>query len=519
MSDHGEDDLSVGSATSYTSGLRPEDVGWVKFGVDACRARHRLARYGDEWLACGCRVPCGRPGHKEAREQGNVVAPCIMKTVPGPKVSGLISTAHSEEDHERFVAESREGEAQALRVLAAQGRNVPTAGGVAPSPSNASAASGRRSVDSSTSQRSTRSSAGRTPRNEEVVVEDVPEDEEDADDEDDESEEEHEALAATPKATGRRGSSVQVEGRRNRAEGTLPSSTSLRGGGRRPSFGGNAQRVEEAVPKPAWQRAVEDLAQNNRREMNSVLDRINLVSTQQESVATALGRMQQTLTNMGRSSSSGSDRGPFYAVGRGREVGIYHTSEEAERQTTGFSGARMRRFDTREAAQAFINSVLNDPSYEDEGPGGRGGQDSSNPRNTQGTGNERDTGLGRGTRFPDSTDLDGSSTHRPGDGSRRATGGRKTLPPLVAYGLDTSEGKKVFGFDIEDATSLMDTFGPPGLSEDAANNIRNSMIDAVQLPGMSSTRSDDEQQMENVSAALTFLARSTATKEGAVQED
>lgn len=45
---------------------------------------------------------------------------------------------------------------------------------------------------------------------------------------------------------------------------------------------------------------------------------------------------------------------PFYAVARGRSVGIYNSWAECEAQVKGFSGARYKKFDSPQSAQDFI---------------------------------------------------------------------------------------------------------------------------------------------------------------------
>jgi ribonuclease HI len=54
----------------------------------------------------------------------------------------------------------------------------------------------------------------------------------------------------------------------------------------------------------------------------------------------------------------------FYAIARGRNPGIYTNWPEAQKQIKGFNGAKFRKFDTRQEAQAFIddNPVLKQSS-------------------------------------------------------------------------------------------------------------------------------------------------------------
>ncbi|XP_039448851.1 ribonuclease H1-like [Culex pipiens pallens] len=45
---------------------------------------------------------------------------------------------------------------------------------------------------------------------------------------------------------------------------------------------------------------------------------------------------------------------PFYAVARGRAAGVYLTWPECQRQVTGFTGAKFKKFPTRQQADAFV---------------------------------------------------------------------------------------------------------------------------------------------------------------------
>ncbi|CAD5217358.1 unnamed protein product [Bursaphelenchus xylophilus] len=46
---------------------------------------------------------------------------------------------------------------------------------------------------------------------------------------------------------------------------------------------------------------------------------------------------------------------PFYAVAKGRRVGIYETWKECKAQTDGFQGPRFKKFNTKAEAQSFID--------------------------------------------------------------------------------------------------------------------------------------------------------------------
>ena len=45
----------------------------------------------------------------------------------------------------------------------------------------------------------------------------------------------------------------------------------------------------------------------------------------------------------------------FYAVAKGRKIGIFNTWPECQAQITGFAGPKFKKFETRDEAQAFIS--------------------------------------------------------------------------------------------------------------------------------------------------------------------
>ena len=54
---------------------------------------------------------------------------------------------------------------------------------------------------------------------------------------------------------------------------------------------------------------------------------------------------------MGKRSAGGFG---FYAVARGRAPGVYRSWTECQAQVHGFAGARFKRFDSKESAEAFL---------------------------------------------------------------------------------------------------------------------------------------------------------------------
>lgn len=47
----------------------------------------------------------------------------------------------------------------------------------------------------------------------------------------------------------------------------------------------------------------------------------------------------------------------FYAVAKGRTPGVYNTWDQAKKQVDGFKYPKFRKFDSREEAEAFVNSA------------------------------------------------------------------------------------------------------------------------------------------------------------------
>lgn len=51
-----------------------------------------------------------------------------------------------------------------------------------------------------------------------------------------------------------------------------------------------------------------------------------------------------------------ASKGGYYAVQKGRKQGIYRTWAECEAATKGFAGAVFKKFDSQDAAQAFVQA-------------------------------------------------------------------------------------------------------------------------------------------------------------------
>jgi hypothetical protein len=68
--------------------------------------------------------------------------------------------------------------------------------------------------------------------------------------------------------------------------------------------------------------------------------------------STHIGAAQlRRAARMGKRSAGGTG---FYAVARGHAPGVYRSWDECKKQVHGFAGARFRRFDLKECAEAFL---------------------------------------------------------------------------------------------------------------------------------------------------------------------
>ncbi|XP_063968630.1 ribonuclease H1-like [Lytechinus pictus] len=75
----------------------------------------------------------------------------------------------------------------------------------------------------------------------------------------------------------------------------------------------------------------------------------------------------------------------FYAVGRGRQTGVFPTWDDCKLQVTGFSGARYKKFGTEEEAWNFVNatsSCSSEPKSKDYSQQGKHVSSSSVPSST-----------------------------------------------------------------------------------------------------------------------------------------
>jgi hypothetical protein len=173
-------------------------------------------------------------------------------------------------------------------------------------------------------------------------------------------------------------------------------------------------------------------------------------------------------------SSPNKDR-RYYAVARGRKPGVYTDWGQAERQVNGFSGALHKKFKTRVEAQRFVDK------YRTKG---------------------RDESEGESEGAPTESEDDASEEEKPkkrGEG-RRKTGERgrgdtdtKLFPPLEIAAPDPSTGnaKEFFRMTLAGEEQMAAKMSPPGLDRRTMQELANATLDAIQLPGTSTTEALD----------------------------
>ena len=165
----------------------------------------------------------------------------------------------------------------------------------------------------------------------------------------------------------------------------------------------------------------------------------------------------------------------YYAVARGRKPGVYTDWGQAERQVNGFSGALHKKFKTRVEAQRFVDKYRTPGRDESE-------EESEDP--------------------PTESDDDASEEEKPKkEGkARRKTGERgrsdtdaKLFPPLEIAAPDPSTGnaKEFFRMTIAGEEQMAAKMSPPGLDRRTMQELANAMLDAIQLPGTSTTEALD----------------------------
>jgi hypothetical protein len=89
---------------------------------------------------------------------------------------------------------------------------------------------------------------------------------------------------------------------------------------------------------------------------------------------------------------------------------------------------------------------------------------------------------------------------------------KPTRPPLILNGKDksTQDDEEIFGHSVDvDTKVLRQTFAPPGVSEQASQELAEGLVDAVSLPGKNHQSSEGDDTAANISASLAELTHIT----------
>ena len=169
----------------------------------------------------------------------------------------------------------------------------------------------------------------------------------------------------------------------------------------------------------------------------------------------------------------------YYAVARGRRPGVYPHWEDAERQVNGFSGALHKKFKTSKEAQRFVDWHRPKPmtgSEEDE-------EDDGHTSHTS-AGSDEDWG--------------GRPRYKAKERDRKLRGAVDTrantsFPPLSIAAPDPSIGnsKELFKMSLGSEEEMAEKLSPPGLDRRTMQELANATLDAIQLPGTSTTETLD----------------------------
>jgi hypothetical protein len=163
----------------------------------------------------------------------------------------------------------------------------------------------------------------------------------------------------------------------------------------------------------------------------------------------------------------------YYAVARGRVPGVYTDWGLAGRQVNGFSGALHKKFSTRNEAQHFV--------------------DKYKAKNTQGTSDEEES---EGSPMDSEDEPSEEELPQKRTEHRRRTKGRsndtreaKQFPPLEVAAPDPSAGnaKELFRMALAGEEQMAEKLSPPGLDRRTMQELANATLDAIQLPGTSTT--------------------------------
>jgi len=175
-----------------------------------------------------------------------------------------------------------------------------------------------------------------------------------------------------------------------------------------------------------------------------------------------------------RDKAPGSGR-HYYAVARGRNPGVYTDWGSAERQVNGFSGALYKKFKTRKEAQHFVDRHHAKPA-----------KDSEDEDNEHSSHTSTDSDLEDEPSYP-------KAKTRTSRGANEARRGMAVFPPLAIAAPDPSTGnsKELFKMSLGSEEQMAAKLSPPGLDKRTMQELANATLDAIQLPGTSTTETTD----------------------------
>ena len=165
----------------------------------------------------------------------------------------------------------------------------------------------------------------------------------------------------------------------------------------------------------------------------------------------------------------------YYAVARGRKPGVYTDWGQAERQVNGFSGALHKKFKTRAEARRFVDK------WQVRDRDESGGEAEGPPTESDGASSDEEKPRKRE-----------EPRHKTGD---RGRGNRNSqlFPPLEIAAPDPSTGnvKEFFKMTVAGEEQMAAQMSPPGLDSRTIQDLANATLDAIQLPGTSTTETLD----------------------------
>lgn len=133
---------------------------------------------------------------------------------------------------------------------------------------------------------------------------------------------------------------------------------------------------------------------------------------------------------------------PYYAVAKGKNTGVYNDWSSCKENVSNYSGARYKKFNSQQEAQAFVQSKGSYQSLSDFG-GNSGSYSSYGHSSSQGSGSSSKGVHARGSATKPGSETRSSNISKPSkhiytDGASRGNG--KAGTPASGYGVYYGEG-------------------------------------------------------------------------------